>query len=152
MISARRETIEMGLQIWKDSPWIGCGANGYMMALEKKFSIFEGDPYFIPAHNMFVFVLTELGVIGVVVFSGLSVAAAVANLRLVRSGDTLAGAFGAALLAGLVAFHVEGLTDPIYITNVTYTLFWFQLALTAGLTRLSPGPAIAHARLTHIAA
>ena len=137
LISARRETIEMALEIWKNSPWIGTGANGYMVALEKHFSIFEGDPYFIPAHNMVVFVLTEIGIVGVVVFAGLSVAAAVANRRLIRTGDTLAGAFGAALLAALVAFHIEGLTDPIYATSVTYNLFWFLLGLTGGLTRLT---------------
>jgi O-antigen ligase len=136
LISARRETIEMALEIWKDSAWIGSGANSYMVALENRFSVFEGDPYFIPVHNMFVFVLSELGVAGAIAFLGLSLAAAAVNLRLLRTGDTLFGAFGAALLAALVALYVEGLTDPIYITNVTYALFWFQLGLSAGLARL----------------
>jgi O-antigen ligase len=136
LLSARRETVEMALEILKDSPWIGTGANSYMVALEQRFSIFEGDPYFIPVHNMFVFVLTELGFLGAGVFVALSCTAAAVNIRLVRTGDTLFGAFGAALLAALVALHVEGLTDPIYITNVTYTQFWFQLGLSAGSARL----------------
>jgi len=137
LISARRETIEMALEIWRDSPWTGIGANGYMVALEKNFSIFEGDPYFIPAHNMVAFVLTEIGIVGLVVFTGFSIAAVLANRRLIRDGDTLVGAFGAALLASLAAFHVEGITDPIYATSVTYNLFWFLLGLTGGLTRLT---------------
>lgn len=137
LVTARIETIQMSLAIWRDSPITGCGANAYMRALQTHFSIFEGDPYFIPPHNLLVFVMTELGVIGLLAFLGLSVAVCAVNWKLVRQRASLLRLLGAALLAGFVAFQLEGISDPIYATSVTYFLLWFQIGLSAGLYRMS---------------
>ena len=136
LISARVETIEMAFDMWKKSPITGRGANNYMYALERDFSIFEGDPYFIPAHNMEVFVATELGVVGVTVLIGLGLVAFLKFWKIARSEDALLQSFGAALLAMLTAVFLEGLFDPIYTTTVTYYLLWFEMGLGAGLYRL----------------
>jgi O-antigen ligase len=150
LVSARFETIDMSLSIWRDNPLTGCGANAYMRALELKYSIFTGDPYFIPAHNMTVFMLTEIGVIGVVLFLGLSWVV-IRNLwRAAHTHDPLLRMLAASLLGGFVAFHLEGLSDPIYATNVVYFLFWFELGLGAAISRLArasdvPGHAAAAA-------
>jgi O-antigen ligase len=64
LISARIETMEMSFVLWKENPLTGIGANAYMRAVEERLSIFEGEPYFIPVHNMLLFVMTETGLIG----------------------------------------------------------------------------------------
>lgn len=138
LISARVETLEMASEIWKASPYTGVGANAYMSALEAKMGIVEGDPYFVPPHNMLLLLLTEMGPLGPFLFLGLTVTAAVRCWRVAsHSRDSVLRAIGAALLAAIVALHVEGLTDPIYITGVTYYLFWFELGLVGAVYALS---------------
>lgn len=146
LFTARLETIEMSFNIWKDSPWTGVGANTYMRALQLKYSIFEGDPYFIPAHNMLVFVTTELGVTGLVFFIGLMGAIFVLCGKIIKQGDPLLRVLGAAAAAGFLALQITGLFDPIYITSVTYYLLWFMIGWSAALYRLT----FDNGRRTHV--
>src|SRR5262249_23210810 len=122
LISARVETLQMALDMWKQNPVTGRGANNYMHSLEKDFSIFEGDPYFIPAHNIVLFVLMEFGIVGLAVSASLGVVAFVRFWKLHRARDPLLQSLGAASLAMLLAVFLEGVSDPIYITTVTYYL------------------------------
>jgi O-antigen ligase len=140
LVSARIETVEMALGMWRAHPWTGRGANNYMHTLEREFSIFQGDPYFIPVHNMLVFVMTELGVIGLTVFLCFGVAAGTMNWKVVRaSKDPVVQTVAGALLASLVAVFIEGISDPIYVTTVPYFTIWFQLGLGAGLYNMTCG-------------
>lgn len=137
LLTARVDTIEMGLDMWKPRALTGIGANNYMHALEREFSIFEGDPYFIPAHNMVVFILVELGILGLLAFALLSAGVVRAAWRAAKSSHPLSQCLAAALLGSFVALQVEGIFDPIYATNVTYFLVWFELGLIGGLERLT---------------
>jgi putative inorganic carbon (HCO3(-)) transporter len=137
LFTARVETVEMALKIWKQSPLVGIGANAYMRALELHYRIFEGDPYFIPPHNIFVFVLTETGIVGILCYLALMLAAGTRAVRLARQSDPLLRVLGVGCLAGLVALQVAGLFDPIYVTSVVYFFVWFLLGLVSGLDRLS---------------
>lgn len=137
LVTARFETIEMGWQMFKDSPITGLGANAYMRALELKFSIFEGDPYFIPAHNMYVMILCELGVVGSLAFVVLAVAILRTLWRATGNADAGLRMLGVAIFAGIVAFLLQGFSDPIYVTNVTYALIWFLVGLGAAVARIA---------------
>jgi O-antigen ligase len=141
LVSARVETVEMAMEIWRDHLWTGIGANGYMRDLEKKLSIFEGDPYFIPPHNMVVLVMTETGIIGLAVFLGFSVSIIRMGWKTVgRQGNNAQGVLASAFLAAFIAFQVEGIFDPIYVTNVTYFLFWLQLGIATALHHMEKEP------------
>jgi hypothetical protein len=137
LVSARVETVQMGLSMWKANPWTGLGANNYMRALEVNFSIFEGDPYFIPAHNMPTMILIELGVLGLIVFGGMCISFFRSGWRAAKTTAPLEQSLSGAFLGALVAWQIEGIFDPIYITNVTYFLLWFQLGMIGGLSRLA---------------
>jgi hypothetical protein len=153
LIEARFETYETAYQLWAQSPYLGIGANTYMVAMESRMGVVEGDPYFIPPHNMLLLLLTELGPIGVLVFLGLTLSAIRGCWRVVsRSNDTVLRALAAALMAAVVVLHVEGWTDPIYVTNVTYYLFWFELGLLGGVTALAfPARRSSHSALAGLA-
>lgn len=137
LVTARFETIEMAWEMFKDSPITGVGANAYMRALELKFSIFEGDPYFIPAHNMYVFVLTEIGVVGAAVFVGLCAAILHRLWGATTAADPVLRSLAVTLSAGFLAFLLQGLSDPIYATNVTYFLLWFLVGVGAAVARMA---------------
>jgi hypothetical protein len=138
LINARFETYETGYTLWKQGPYLGLGANTYMFAMENRMGVVEGDPYFIPPHNMLLLQLVELGPLGVLTFLGLTVSAIRRGWRVVsRSNDQVLRALAGALLTVPVALHLEGLTDPIYVTNVTYYLFWFELGFLGGVYALA---------------
>ena len=137
LVTARFETMEMAWDMWKDRFWTGAGTNNYMVTLENQFSIFEGDPYYIPVHNMFLLVATELGLIGLVVFLCAGTVAVLHFWKVLRSADPLIQSLAAAVLAALVAVFIEGLFDPIYLTTVTYFTLWFLLGLGAGLSKIA---------------
>jgi len=137
LLTARVETVQMGLEMWKARPWTGRGANNYMAVLEKEFSVFEGDPYYIPAHNMLIQVGTELGVVGLAALLCLGIASVLIGWRIVRGPVPLYRCLAAALIGAIAALFIEGLFDPIYVTTVTYFAFWFLLGLGAGLYNLS---------------
>jgi O-antigen ligase len=80
--------------------------------------------------------LTEIGVLGVAVFLVFSLIVVRTSYRVMRSANPQLAALGGALLAAFVAFHVEGITDPIYVTTTTYFFFWFQIGLIGALARI----------------
>ena len=137
LVTGRIETIEIAWDIWKQHLLVGCGANTYMHELQMKQNILEGDPYFIPPHNMLVLIGTELGFVGVGVFLILSAVIVRADWQVIKARSDYVGALAAALLAAFIAFQVEGIFDPIYATNVTYFLLWFELGVGAALWRMT---------------
>jgi O-antigen ligase len=141
LVHARFETYQMGFALWKFSPYTGIGANAYMVGVQDKLGVVEGDPYFVPAHNMLMLLLVEMGPLGMLAFVLLTIVAAAFCWRVVaRAKDPILQSLAAALLAALVALHVEGVTDPIYVTGVTYYLFWFELGLIGAVYRLADVP------------
>lgn len=138
IMSARVETLWTSYDLWRESPWTGVGANSYMAALESRLGMFSGDPFFIPPHNMLLFVLAELGPLGIVTLLGLSISFGRRAWKVVaQSDDPMLRAIAAGVLAAIVALHVEGITDPIYVTTVAYYLLWFQIGLGAAVFRLA---------------
>ena len=136
LITARIETMEMAYRLWSEAPLTGIGANAYMVAVEDRLSVFEGDPYFIPVHNMVLFVLTETGVIGLAVFLGLMGAVLHQCWQVASGEDRLLRVFGAALFSAVIALQVAGIFDPIYITDVVYFMVWFLIGLSAAVYRM----------------
>lgn len=147
LVAARFETYEMGFKLWKFSPYTGVGANAYMVGVQDKLGVVEGDPYFVPAHNMLMLLFVEMGPVGMMTFLVLTIVAGVYCWRVVsRATDPILRSLAAALLAAIVALHVEGITDMIYVTGVTYYLLWFELGLIGAVYRLAKLPKVRMAR------
>lgn len=80
------------------------------------------------AHNMFLSVLSETGLIGFILFMGLLVAAYRTGLRIAKRGEQM----GYGLLFGLVGFTVAGLTLTWEYVKIPFVLFGSLLALQGG--------------------
>jgi hypothetical protein len=137
LMTGRLETLEIALRLWRDSMWVGSGANTYMRLLEIRYSVFAGDPYFIPPHNLLVLILTELGVVGLICFLGFSIAVWRMMWQVISTRSDLVGVTAAGVFAAFTALEVQGLFDPIYVTNVTYFLLWFLLGMGAAMWRIT---------------
>mgnify|MGYP005849657147 FL=1 len=76
-------------------------------------------------HNMFLSVMSETGVIGLILFGALLLSAYASARRLVRRGESL----GYGLLIGLLAYTVAGLTLTWEYVKIPYVLYGSLLAL-----------------------
>ncbi len=77
------------------------------------------------AHNMFLSVLAETGVIGFLLFGTLLLSAYASARRLIKRGENL----GYGLLIGLIAYTIAGLTLTWEYVKIPYLLYGSLLAL-----------------------
>jgi O-antigen ligase len=107
----RLEVARATIEIWKSAPWMGIGAGGFRSAFpaHRPHAV---ESFYDHAHNDWLQILAERGVVGLVLWAGLvGVAGAAAARALRRRRDPrLKGlAFGAAM--GVLAMAVHALAD-----------------------------------------
>jgi hypothetical protein len=134
IISARFEGYAVALPVWFDHFLFGYGVANYLEAV-KIYSFNWARE--LPVHNVFLWIATETGLLGLVVFYGLILAAMFRFWRLFRARLGLISDLSFALAIGLVAYCVDGLAEPLYREPVVYMMFWLTIALSVGMTRLA---------------
>jgi O-antigen ligase len=128
--------------IWSEHPVLGIGLGGFPAAYAearvpaKEFlpsTLFEPPPH---AHSLMLQLLAEQGLLGLVAFGAVFVAALLRTVGLRRSPDGWIRAMGTAALAALVAFFVHNLFD-VTLLERTGTYFWGLLGLVSALSILA---------------
>jgi hypothetical protein len=141
--SIRVEFTRTGLRMFSTHPVFGVGVGRYYL-LSTKFSSAQlrGVDLRENAHNNFLQILAELGIVGLALFLWILVAVrrhVWAALVASRASPILLGAVG-----GLSAFLLTCLAGhPLLIPEVAYA-FWLALGLTAGLAAESQPAADEH--------
>lgn len=120
-LNERRDIWKAGLQVWNENPVLGIGAGAFQEAVRPLF----GMP--LAAHNLFVALLAELGVVGCVLFAGSMVACAVTSFKLPPMERRLAFAVLATLVIGVMGLEWEWRKPA-----------WFMLALCCGWSESGP--------------
>ncbi|MCX8038431.1 MAG: O-antigen ligase family protein [Candidatus Sumerlaeia bacterium] len=130
------------LNIWRsalynlaEEPWLGCGTGMfYTLSFHHREPVVGGgewnwNPYFENAHNYFIQIFTETGVVGGGLLLGILGLVLYQGLRAVvihRNGER---ALLAGVLCGVVAFLLTCLTGhPLVLVDVNLW-FWFTAAL-----------------------
>lgn len=92
------------------------------------------------AHNSFIEIFAELGLVGFVLFCLFMISIFVVLLKYpLASSDTYERVVGASLIGSFSGMMVHGMFENIfYMTKIT-TSFWILLGLTYGLARMSKG-------------
>ncbi len=149
-ISTRVDIWRTAFDIWENHPVLGVGLGGFPLAYEqalvpdKEFlpsTIFQPPPH---AHNIFLQLMAEQGILGLLAFVAILVAAVRGTIRLRHSSDRVARLLGSGLLAALAAFLVHNLFDVTFEDPQTglYVFVLFGLiAATDHLYRDRPSPA-----------
>ena len=83
------------------------------------------------AHNLFLQITIELGVMGLIVFLILILMLLRSSFSLfrVRSFDHFTSVAGLAFIAALMALLLNGMTEYVWYNNRIYLLFWFVVGL-----------------------
>jgi putative inorganic carbon (HCO3(-)) transporter len=116
-IATRTDIWRTALNIWENHPILGVGLGGFPQAYAtapvpgKLFlpsTVFEPPPH---AHNVFLQLVAEQGVLGVLAFVAILAAAARTALRLRAGPDHRTRMIGSGLLAALIVFTIHNLFD-----------------------------------------
>jgi O-antigen ligase len=132
-ISVRLDLWQVAWQFFLDNPIRGIGlgqfvatATGFTHHIEPKI-----------AHNMFLEILTELGVPGLMIFVSIIGVALhnfrIAALKFQQSGEQLISTIAWGWLFSLIGFVIAG----FFLSNQYYVVLWFYLAMGEVLKRLS---------------
>lgn len=147
--STRVDIWRSALQIGESHPIAGVGLGGFPQAYAnariagKAFlpqTIFEPPPH---AHNLFLHLFAEEGLLGLLALLAVVTAAVRATLALRRAPDHWTRVMGCGLLAALVAFLVHNQFDVTLFDVSTAIEFWAVLGLISALPEfaLTPSPA-----------
>lgn len=133
LVSARFDQFPIAWNIWTDHFFFGYGVGNYMEALKT-----YNTPGIIelPVHNVFLWLAAEAGLIGVVLFYWIAFAAIRRAWKIARRKAHPQRRIALAVFCGLIAYLLDGLTDPLYREPVVYTMFWLMVAISAALIRI----------------
>lgn len=109
--SGRSEMWNSGLAIWRQSPWIGTGPGNFPFQI---FNVVDNiPPKYWPshAHNLFINILAELGVIGLLTFVGLIIAFSVRAYQIHRTTSEDNHLISSAIIASLIGLMIQMLVD-----------------------------------------
>lgn len=116
-----------------DNWLVGIGVGN--TAFRKMYSLYMYSGFeALGAYNIFLEVMAEMGIIGLVVFVWLLVAFVARNLYTFWAGAGANRWWAAAILAGLAGTFTMGMFDTVFYRPAVQLLFWLLLALTIALS------------------
>ncbi len=126
-ITRRSELNDAALKMWQNSPLVGVGFGNFLPQLSQSTALRESPLWLQPAHNIFLLIAAETGIIGIVAFLALILYSFCSLLKRYRENDSVAP-FLADSLAGIIFL---GLFDHYFWTLQQGQLL---LALILGLS------------------
>lgn len=135
----RREVWSWGITAVEESPLTGIGLGAYRRVAPQRYPLAIPSDFDIAhVHNIFLQVLLDTGLVGLVGYLGLLILTAVIGWRAAgRSYGNRPLLLG--LLAGLAAIHGFGLGDALAPGAKPGIIFWLMVGLIIGLGKLHPG-------------
>ncbi len=125
-MSERAMLLRTSLDMIRENPFFGLGLNTYSDHFPKFKPI--DYPALMYAHNTYLQMATEAGLVGVGLLLAFIAAVMTGNLK----NQSL---LGAALLAGVFGMLINGLFDSVLQSTQLRTLFWALLGAAAALSR-----------------
>ena len=136
ILEKRWELNYTAFRIWRSNFLFGYGPGNYICALkDPDIAVLGRDD--LAVHNAFLYVGAELGLLGVIAYFGIILAAIVQCVKLVKCRDPMTQGMSLAILSGLFAYMLDGITDPMFRELVPYAQLWVYFGLAMALRRLA---------------
>ncbi|MHC4114246.1 MAG: O-antigen ligase family protein [Planctomycetota bacterium] len=140
LLEARWEMNKTAMDIWSKHFFFGYGAGNYQDALKDPHiegRIVAGEKIdALPVHNAFLYISAEQGLFGVIAFYGIIITAICHCYRMLKCRDTLIRGLALAILAGLLGYILDGVTNPLYRHAVVYAQLWVYIGISMSFNRL----------------
>lgn len=122
---------EAALAMWADSPWLGQGLGNYA-AVYSEFYIPPWEDPLGHAHNYFLNVLAETGVLGLIVYLMFWASALQLILKAIKVNTGLWRGLAIGIFATMIHLHVHNVFDNLYVHGM-YLQVALLLAIAAKL-------------------
>ncbi len=137
-VSSRRIMNEMAILIWLDNPWLGLGLgqHGFAMSAMSKFGQMRVAMNAIPAaHNIYLMVLTEIGIFGAVLYFLIPVYSVFSGLvTCLKNPNHRATAILCGACTAIIVYQVADLASISLRHLALPLLYWFLLGIIIGLS------------------
>lgn len=141
-VATTARTAEVRVLIWshaleqiRANPWLGVGINQFHSA--PKAAVVSGDAHVAHAHNTVLQVALDVGLLGLLGYSGLFLSLVVIAARLSTGNGDLSPLIGGAGLS-LVSVHMFGLGDTIALGAKVGAFQWLAAGLILAAAHLPP--------------
>lgn len=125
---------KIALKMVKDHPVLGVGNGNYVTRYDeyvKRYPYLEYGYSHFPAHNSYLKVFSELGIIGMVNFISIIILSIIHVKKFVdTTDDKFFKYFFTGFLAATIAFLVMNTADNLFFVPKVATFFWVLLALS----------------------
>ncbi|MCB2342084.1 O-antigen ligase family protein [Clostridium estertheticum] len=140
---------ESRIKLWKtaimmikDHPILGVGNGNYISRYNEYVSKYKGLSYNAykryPAHNSYLKVESELGIVGIVSFLAVLVTSLIRVKKLFTiTNDKFIKAFYMGAFASMIAFFFMNISDNLFFVPMATTYFWFLIATAESLLNSS---------------
>lgn len=140
--ASRIKLWKTALMMIKDHPILGVGNGNYVSRYDEYVNKYKGLSYNAytryPAHNSYLKVESELGIIGIVSFLTILVTSLFRVKKLfMTTEDKFIKAFYMGAFASMIAFYFMNIFDNLFFVPMATTYFWFLIATAESLLNSS---------------
>ncbi|MBU3198945.1 O-antigen ligase family protein [Clostridium estertheticum] len=140
---------ESRIKLWKtaimmikDHPILGVGNGNFISRYDEYVSKYKGLSYNAykryPAHNSYLKVESELGIVGIASFLAVLVTSLIRVKKLFTiTNDKFIKAFYMGAFASMIAFFFMNISDNLFFVPMATTYFWFLIATAESLLNSS---------------
>ena len=133
LIDVRFEMAQTAVNIWMANPFFGYGPGNYLEAIDDP-RIFNtghyGEMAERPVHNSFLWIAAELGLFGLMAYGGIILTGIYNCFKLLRNEDRMVRGMSLALVAGFLAYLLDGVTNMMFREAEPYVQLMLYLALS----------------------
>jgi len=140
--ASRFKLWKTAIMMIKDHPILGVGNGNYISRYDEYVNKYKGLSYNAytryPAHNSYLKVESELGVIGIVSFLAILLTSLFRVKKLfTTTEDKFIKAFYMGAFASMIAFYFMNIFDNLFFVPMATTYFWFLVATAESLLNSS---------------
>jgi putative inorganic carbon (hco3(-)) transporter len=135
-LSVRERLNDIAVRMTEANPLLGVGLNTFVESMPNY------DPqnvrqYFAqPVHNIFLLVMAETGIVGLVLFVQLLLLVLRAAWIVTRYGDRFVSTTIIGVIGALIAVLVSNVWDVHLRTDVIYAMFWVLVGVVLGMRQM----------------
>ena len=137
-VDSRLQLNGLALNMFQSSPIVGIGLNNFQ-AVFGHFDQFGLVLAGYPVHNLYLLVLAETGLLGLLALLVVGAVLFRVTIRVSRAADPLLAAVGIGIAASFVFFAVEEVPTFSLREEMPLALFWLLAGLAMAASRLVPG-------------
>ena len=140
--ASRIKLWKTAIMMIKEHPILGVGNGNFISRYNEYVSKYKGLSYNAykryPAHNSYLKVESELGIVGIVSFLAVLITSLIRVKKLfTTTNDNFIKAFYMGAFASMIAFYFMNISDNLFFVPMATTYFWFLVATSESLLNSS---------------